>query len=321
LQLQLWEQPDGGLSQFPIAEDGSFDIRVVQAGYEAILTQFIGPVPEITEFGKIDQDRDVEISRAATTIRAPVPTDLPLADDWLALSLERPAPSWDDDQWSWDDESWLERTMWPGPWKFEVLANYCWPDAEDGQRAVGTVLHSELELTGPTTLDTEVEFAAVHIDLVELGERPLMRYEDGPCITLEPEADTPSSGSLRFCRAEDRSDFDVHGYLVPGHYRVTYAESLLGSFELEHGTTLNLRLPTRDLDFHLTLGGDVIDSSEAAGRLGVYDLDTDEWVAEADEAMLTPGRYRVRYYGTDYIPDDVWPDNEGALVGCFTVEG
>jgi hypothetical protein len=310
--------------------DGSFDTRIVRGTYEAVLGSFGGRAPELDV---ISEDIHVDIHRDAVPLTAIEPEGYPmLRIAYTSRNAELYA--WrsdvrfqdDDLYWTGDDE--LDPVLWPGLWNLAVGVNLCWPDTSSGGRYIRIPFANELDLHGPTALgDIQPEFAPVHIDLVAEGGYVLPSENDELKLELVPEHGlvptdefVPDRGSYSFS-----DELDVHGYLVPGRYRVLYADSLLGTVDLEPGSTLMARPRFQVFAADWTIGGEPAGAASSGYHLFLRNLDTGHLrlyhdVGEHGPNTLAPGRYELIYVGWDEHGDG-FPDNTDPKIGCVTVEG
>jgi hypothetical protein len=317
--VRLFLEPEGGyLEGFWMESDGSFDLRVVRGLYRSALGgEARGSVPEI---GLIAADLDVEILRESVLLTAIAPSPLPTASDLLALHMTELDVE-QDTYLNWTaGEPVLEQRIWPQLASLAFEAEYCWPDDSDhNPRRIATVLDSAHMFEGPTALELEVPFAAVHIDFRELGAVLIERYNTVELV-LTAEGEPPRGSEVTFHHHADESSIDVHGYLVPGRYRITFAESLLGTADIVDGTTLQLHVPTSTIEFEVSIGGMVLDPSHSA--LELFNLETQrhesihaDW--DTDRRTFAPGRYELRFASWG----EGVPDNDDVVVGCVTIEG
>ena len=100
----------------------------------------------------------------------------------------------------------------------------------------------------------------------------------------------------------------------------------LGTFDITHGTTLQLDIPTQMVEFELSVDGMPVGPGSAHRRLELVNLDTLEQVlyVEDDRQRRTfaPGRYELRYEGKfEEQPDNaILPETGDVVMGCVTIE-
>lgn len=310
---------------FAIEDDGSFDIRLVRGEYQAWLGgDAHGQVPEI---GLLDGDVDVEIIRGSALVTATAPT-LPLRNGQLHMGLLEIGSDHGGKALSWTPgDPWLEQPVWACTADLVVGGAYCWSvDLDQQARLITTLLEVEKVFEGAVPLELDVPFAAVHIELNEIGAYSIEHLHP-LFLQLEPEGDELPRGDMQqFRRDEEEWGFDLHGYLVPGRYRATYASTELGTFDIVDGTTLQLHIPTQTVELELSVDGMPVGPGSAHHRLKLTNLDTleSEMYSEDDPKRRTfaPGRYELRYHNTvvEQPQDAVLPQNGNVLVGCVTIE-
>jgi hypothetical protein len=319
--VELWVKPEGNYNadRFRLEEDGSFDIRLVRGLYQSSLARDgRGLVPEL---GLIDGDLDVEILRESVLLTATAPPLLPVADDWLALLLTEIGTEWTTDLTWTPGEPLLEQLLWPHVSELAIRGKYCWPDdPHDSDRVITTVLESAREFEGVVPLELDVPFAAVHIELHENGVNLRQTSNGDMILQLTAEGDPPRGTELEFRRHSDESGIDVHGYLAPGRYRVTYGHGLIGTFDMTDGTTLQVDIAARPIQLEFSVDGMPLGLGSAASMVELVNLDT-QWTDlyseyDIESRSFAPGRYELRYVGWD----ELLPENQDVVVGCVTIE-
>lgn len=315
-------------------DDGRFDARIVRADYRAVIEPRGGRLPEL-DF--IDQDIHVEVGLESVVLHA----EYPSAQVWeptgrghiVMLHLWRADVGGQEQSIGWGAPPGHNLPpVWPGVWHVALSSALCWPDALSGHERIRIPIFRDLELYEPVDLGAILpELAAVHVDIVEVGEHVLPPNENQLWLELIPEEGlvavegfVPADGHYDFGRAPGQ-DFDLHGYVVAGRYQVRYAGSLLGTVDITQGTTLQVRPRSQVLEAEWTIGGAPAGSASVGNHLFMRNLDTGHLrlyrdVAKYGPNTLAPGRYELIYVGWSEYGDG-FPDNTDPRLGCITVEG